>query len=174
MSVPYILYACSRLLKMLVTRPLVPRKLINIPPNSTNLANRSINILLAEASKLVTLNRFTNIIIYGDLNYPAHSFTFMNNLKRIFWESSFENKDVDYCYEIFLNVYSNLFSSLILKRDYSKKKTKNYYLAPTKKLIRYKKNLWYKYISSYNNDSVSRLYKAFLMKKIARIKFDNT
>ncbi|RNA08933.1 hypothetical protein BpHYR1_043231 [Brachionus plicatilis] len=29
-TIPYILYACSRLLKMLVTRPLVPRKLSKV------------------------------------------------------------------------------------------------------------------------------------------------
>ncbi|RNA37192.1 RNA-directed DNA polymerase from mobile element jockey-like [Brachionus plicatilis] len=49
-------------------------------------------------------------------------YLFMNNLKSIDWESSLENKDVDYCHEFFLNAYSNLCSSLIPKRDHSKKK----------------------------------------------------
>ncbi|RNA28346.1 RNA-directed DNA polymerase from mobile element jockey-like [Brachionus plicatilis] len=72
------------------------------PPNSSNLTNRSINVLLAEASKLVTLNRFTTVIICGDFNYPAIKWS-KNGYPEIFPHDQESSFFVDNVIDCFLN-----------------------------------------------------------------------
>ncbi|CAF0922484.1 unnamed protein product [Brachionus calyciflorus] len=41
------------------------------PPSSSNITNASINLLIQEASKLVSARRYSSLVICGDFNFPS-------------------------------------------------------------------------------------------------------
>ncbi|RNA06725.1 RNA-directed DNA polymerase from mobile element jockey-like [Brachionus plicatilis] len=60
-----------------------------------------------------TINNLAKMFDSRSYNFfRGDYYLFMNNLKSIDWESSLENKDVDYCYEFFLNYCYDFFTAI--------------------------------------------------------------
>ncbi|CAF1064320.1 unnamed protein product [Brachionus calyciflorus] len=84
---------------------------------------------------------------------------FSNKLNSVDWEVVFDSKDVNTCYNLFVDMYHTLCHEFIPKKKLSHKHNLPWLTQMTKRLIREKKNLWFKYLASKKNTELLRKFK---------------